>query len=289
MSKHSRPVPIPDLVFVKTSNTGTHTVEVHIASGASNYQKRILETGTTFLPETDGTWLMADYNGDGLLDLIFIKTSNTGTGTVEVHVASGASKYQKRVLETGTTFLPETDGTWLMADYNGDGLLDLIFIKTSNTGTGTVEVHVASGASGYKERILETGTTFAPETDGAWLMADYRRDGNLDLVFIKTQNTGTHTVEVHVASRASNYQERILETGTTFLPETDGTWSMTNYSGGTVLDLLFIKTSNAGTGTVEVHIASGASGYKERILETGTTFAPETDGAWLMAKTGVTS
>jgi hypothetical protein len=137
---------IPDLVFVKTSHTGTGKVEVHIASGASNYQTRILEVGTTFLPETDGTWLMSDYDRDGIPDLVFVKDSkNSGTGKVEVHIASGASNYQTRVLETGTTFLPEFDGTWFMADYNGDGIPDLIFIKTSNTGTGRVEVHVAEG------------------------------------------------------------------------------------------------------------------------------------------------
>ena len=87
---------------------------------------------------------MADYDGDGIPDLVFIKTANTGTGTVEVHIASGASNYQTRILETGTTFAPEADGVWLMADYEGDGIPDLVFIKTANTGTGTVEVHIAS-------------------------------------------------------------------------------------------------------------------------------------------------
>ena len=38
----------------------------------------------------------------------------------------------------------ETDGTWLMADYDLDGIRDLVFIKTANTGTGTVEVHIAT-------------------------------------------------------------------------------------------------------------------------------------------------
>jgi hypothetical protein len=46
-----------------------------------------------------------------------------------------------------TTFAPETDGTWLMADFDHDGIPDLVFIKTRPaTGTGTVEVHVASDA-----------------------------------------------------------------------------------------------------------------------------------------------
>ena len=104
-------------------------------------------------------------------DLVFIKTANTGTGKVEVHVASGTSGYQTRILETGTTFLPETDGTWLLTDFEGTGKQDdLVFIKTANTGTGKVEVHVASGSSGYQTRILETGTTFLPETDGTWLL-----------------------------------------------------------------------------------------------------------------------
>jgi hypothetical protein len=103
-----------NLGFIKTSNTPSGKVEVHIASGVSNYQRRILETATTFLAETDGTWLMADHDGDGIPDLVFIKTSNTPSGKVEVHVASGSSDYQYRILETATTFLAETDGTWLL-------------------------------------------------------------------------------------------------------------------------------------------------------------------------------
>jgi hypothetical protein len=160
---------------------------------------RVFEKATTFANETDGVWLMADYDRDGIPDLVFIKTGNPQTGTVEVHVASGASNYQTRILETGTTFLPETDGVWLMADYDRDGVPDLVFIKTGNPQTGTVEVHVASGASNYQTRILETGTAFLPETDGVWLMADYNRDGIPDLVFIKTSNTPNGHVEVHVA------------------------------------------------------------------------------------------
>ncbi len=159
-------------MFIKTSNTGTGKVEVHIASGQSNYQTRILDTGTTFSPETDGVWLMADYDRDGIPDLVFIKTSNTGTGTVEVHIASGKSNYQTRILDTGTTFAPETDGVWLMADYDKDGVPDLIFLKTSNTSSGYVEVFVMSGASNYQTQILDTASALAPHpiSDGDYCL-----------------------------------------------------------------------------------------------------------------------
>ena len=33
-------------------------------------------------------------------------------------------------------------------------------------------------------------------------------------------------VEVHIASRSSDYQTRIVETPTTFVNETDGSWSI---------------------------------------------------------------
>jgi hypothetical protein len=197
-----------------------------VASGASSYQTRIFASGTTFGEETDGTWLMADYDRDGIPDLVFIKTANTDTGRVEVHVASGASSYQTRIFESGTTFTPENDGTWLMTDYDRDGIPDLAFIKTANTGTGTVELHIASGASSYQTRMVATGTTFGLETDGTWLLTDYDRDGIPDLGFVKTANTGTGTTEVHIASGASNYQTRIVATGTTFAPESDGVWLM---------------------------------------------------------------
>ena len=149
-------------------------------------------------------------------DLVFIKTANTPNGHVEVHIASAASNYQTRTLETATTFVNETDGTWQLLSNR-----DLAFIKTANTPNGHVEVHIASAASNYQTRTLETATTFAIETDGTWQML-----GNNDLAFIKTANTPNGHVEVHIASAASKYQTRILETATTFVNETDGTWQM---------------------------------------------------------------
>jgi hypothetical protein len=100
-------VGIGTLTFVKTANTPNNHVEVHLASGASDYQTRTLETATTFVNETDGTWQLLPN-----LDLVFIKTANTPNGHVEVHIASRASDYQSRILETATTFVNETDGTW---------------------------------------------------------------------------------------------------------------------------------------------------------------------------------
>ncbi len=246
------------LSFIKTSNTPNGHVEVHLAS-APQFQNRILETSTTFTNESDGTWQLLRN-----LDLAFIKTSNTPNRRVEVHIA-GAPNYQNRILETPTTFTNESDGTWQLLENT-----DLAFIKTSNTPSGHVEVHIASRSSNYQTRILDTPTTFTNESDGTWQLLP-----NLDLAFIKTSNTPNRHVEVHIASRSSNYQTRILETPTTFTNESDGTWQLLERT-----DLAFIKTSNTPNGHVEVHIASRSSNYQTRILETPTTFTNESDGTW---------
>jgi len=89
------------------------------------WQTRIYESGSTFAEESNGVWQMVKYGTSDPLNLAYIKTKNTPNNRVEVHIASGSSKYQQRVLEVPTTFAVEDNGTWLLADWNGDGYPDL--------------------------------------------------------------------------------------------------------------------------------------------------------------------
>jgi hypothetical protein len=146
----------------------------------------------------------------------FIKTSGTPNSHVEVHVASSSDGYKSRVLEIPTIFSNQTDGVWQLLS-NGD----LAFIKTSNTPNNHIEIHIASAASNYQHKTLETPTVFASETDGVWQLLT-----NRDLAFIRTSNTPNNHIEIHIASAASNYQHKTLETATTFLNESDGVWAM---------------------------------------------------------------
>ena len=126
-------------------------------------------------------------------------------------------------------------------------------------------MHIASASSNYQTRTVQTATTFANETNGTWQLLN-----NNDLAFIKTANTPNGHVELHIASASSNYQTRIVETPTTFINETDGTWQLLSNN-----DLAFIKTANTPSGCVEVHIASASSNYQTRTVATATTLLPQ--------------
>jgi hypothetical protein len=245
-----------DLAFVKT-DSDTGKIEVYVASAESNYQTVIVAATTLFNIDNDGTWLLAQAKWGGPPDLVYIKTQNTETKRVEIYIACGTSQYQRLVKEIATAFAEENDGCWFLANFNGYDFVDLVYIKTRDTGSNTTEVHVASGASNYRDFTLHTGTTFniEPEGHGVWSLGPCSKSQTPDLVYIKTKNTGTNSVEVHIAPGADNYQFCNLNVGTP-LPEADsGNWQLANCVGDGALELVWIKTRNTRTNHVEVHIA----------------------------------
>jgi hypothetical protein len=271
---------VPRAYFARLSLVGVFALAAGSTPAPAQGFQRYFERPTTFGSEPGGAWSLTGNPGAALPDLIFIKTSGTPNGHVEVHVAPGATQYQSRGLEIATTFLNESDGVWGLVSSGSGTLPDLYFIKTRNTPSGRVEVHIASAASNYQARTVETATTFANEDNGVWSLVSSAAGGAPDLVYVKTRNTPNNRVEVHIASGASRYQSRTLEIATTFAAESNGTWGVVANPAGGFPDLYFIKTLNTPSGRVEVHTASGSSRYQARTLEVVTDFLNENNGAW---------
>lgn len=197
----------PDLVAIKKSRTGTNSTEVHVLSGASNFQQFILQTGTA-LHETDKTFQFSMVHWDSSVgsgrhpDLLAIKKSGTGTGSTEVHIFSGASNFTVPLLQTGTV-LHETDATFdiFAASFERSSLLpDLIAIKKANTGTRSTEIHVLSGRSLFQQFIVQSSSALH-ETDDSFAFAPVQWDKLNDVIeiaAIKKRITGTHSTEIHI-------------------------------------------------------------------------------------------
>jgi hypothetical protein len=71
-----------DLFAVKKSRTSTNSSEVHVLAAAGNYQRFILQTGTS-LHETDETFT---FDVTRSRELFAVKKSRTGTRSTEVHI-----------------------------------------------------------------------------------------------------------------------------------------------------------------------------------------------------------
>ncbi|KAF9137262.1 hypothetical protein BGX30_010404 [Mortierella sp. GBA39] len=241
------------------------------------YQKHVFAHDTVFPAEDDGVWLFADIDGKGAQDLVYIKTRNTGTGKIEIHASDYESRFQKSAMTTTTVFDIDDNGTYLMQDWNGDGKADLVYIKTRNTETDTVEVHVADAASGYKELAFQTDTCFGCEENGVWTMSS-----NGDLVYVKTQNSGSNRIHFHVATKASNYQDLTQHAIPGLDTDDNGTWCIAPTCDDDIADLYYINPKNTWTGVVDVHVASIGRGWRNHVIEFPPSFVPEENGRWLM-------
>ena len=230
------------LVYIKTSATPNNKVEVHIASGASGYKSRVFEGESDFTCENNGVWAVSRSDTGDPPDLIYIKTGATPNNMVEVHIASGSSRYKSRSLEVASTFNVENDGVWAIPPEGSD----LGFIKTANTGTNTVELHVASRASNYQVRTFEQGTGFDLAKQGIWSWM-YNGYGFPIVNLIKPVGTDSGSVEVYGSIGTG---PTLTGCRTPFGAEDNGYWMLFDTA------LVYIKTRNTASGMVEVHTAA---------------------------------
>jgi len=100
--------------------------------------------------------------------------------------------------------------------------------------------------------ITILGVNFIPTTNAGAVGPDTET-----LFFVKTKNTGSGKVELHTATKASNYKSSDLHTATWFstADADNGYWQVVGR------DLYFIKVCNTGSGYLEVHSATASSGY----------------------------
>ncbi len=194
-----------DLLVMK-KNTGHSNCEIHILDGNSNYKNFLVQKVIPLESADYWGFAAADYNGDKKLDLYMVKNSPSAR-KCEVHILDGRSEYadfiEQRVLpvETGTHF------SFCTGELNGDQKPDLYVLKRNNTGTGTTEIHVLSGADGYQSFLLQSGIKLETGDNFVFASYDYNRNGYSDLVAVKRRSvpkTEVHILNVSRSGSSSN-------------------------------------------------------------------------------------
>jgi hypothetical protein len=192
----------PDLYVLQSSPTNT---SLSVVSGTSSY-KESSSINAKLKLRTAGpiySFAIAPWTKESKGDLIVLQKPNNRSDTYAVHlsVLSGASGFSKTIGEYTTHVLDNSLSSLdlQLADWNGDGTLDLVVIKKSTTSKKLTEVTVLSGASGFEDVIYKTSTMLGgTERNFTFLCADWTGDGGIDLVGIKKWDTGSGNVEVHV-------------------------------------------------------------------------------------------
>lgn len=219
---------VKDLVKVgHFGATGSGRAEVHILSGATHFQTYLLNTGTPdpIQPSSDVTYGMADYDHDGSPDLYRVQHGKSGSGRTELHVLSGASKYQKYLLHDATAAGLHTDSNseYHVADYDGDAKPDLLSVAYAGTGSGKTEVHVLSARSGFEHYIAHVVTAEGLQRADhvQYDVGDVNGDGSLDVAKVSIGGTQTGNTELHVLSGKSNFQSHLRNLDTRQAAQTD--------------------------------------------------------------------
>ena len=272
---------IEDLWVVKMNGCGTKKTELHILDGR-DYGRFLLQTGTGLgeVGNDQFRFCIGDYDRDGKNDLICVKVRNTGSSRTEIHILSGASGFQKFLLQTATG-IEEGKDNWefLTEDWNSDGRVDIMGVKRNN-GRGKTEVHVLNGASAYQNFLLQTVTALHNTNGANWQFAagDFDQDGRVDLCAVCDANTGSKTTELHILSGKDNYTAFCHNSGT-LLGCSSGSLKFLETKKDGYICIAGIKTQNTGTGKTEVHIMSVAPAAKAAAQSAGTAGTASTASA----------
>ena len=212
---------VDDIIAIK-QGTYSINVEVHVLDGASGYTTYQLHRVTPLGGGPSGTWVYdaADVDGDGHLDVVGVDKQGAN-GRATVHVLDGATGFRSFLLQAATP-VPSLHGGWVtfaMGHHDRDGLPDLYAVRRTNTSSGRTEVHVMSGASGFRTRVAQIATPL-PWTDESWDwdVDDHDGDGWDELWGIK-RNGASGRTEVHVLSDRT--YSRWTAHHATAVPDTD--------------------------------------------------------------------
>jgi len=253
----------PDLA-VATDNG----VAVLLGNGNGTFQPFSLVPSLSPVSPGDELLALADFNGDGKLDII--KATQTGASTINVALGNGDGTFQQASGFQLPAILTPVSG--VVGDFNGDGKLDLAFASQS---TDVVTILFGNGDGTFKGHI-EYSVPNVSNNVNFMVAADFNGDGALDMALADFGNGGAGEVSVFVNQPVAAFAPRALKFANQGIDTTSPAQSVTLSNGGAAP--LAITSIAAGGDFAETNDC-GSSVSIGKACTVNVTFAPTADGA----------
>ena|GEM_PF-2054952 len=212
-----------------------NTTEIHVISGAGNFQNFLLHVGTA-LHQTDEDWDfdLADYDGDGRLDLYGIAKKG-GSNSTEIHVLGYTGNFKSFILQT-STILHKTNSDWQFQ------------ISKSNK-----DFYAINRAGGTGSEIHVLGSGISSQTNGSKIAAQALSKNGYPYVY---GATGPNAFDCSGLTQWAHRQIGISIGRTVTTQLADGTSIFQNNLQ--LGDLVFYTTDGSGSAShVGIYIGSG--------------------------------
>jgi len=196
---------MPEII---TTNNSTTNIKIFQNKGSFGGFNELSFDGSNSLSTPGGTSnvvKLADFNGDGLLDIVVNSGSTASNRSIAVLkniLPSGTEGTSAPLFAAAVTYaVPDKVTDIAIADFNGDGKLDIAAsIQLKNSVViylNTITTPGIINANGFTAPVSYTTGTWP----GALTLADLDGDGNADLA---TANTGGGTLSVLKRAQQTN-------------------------------------------------------------------------------------
>jgi hypothetical protein len=223
-----------------------------VANGTLGFDKRIDVITPADLDADSGQMYFGDFNGDGMLDLLWVNQSNgTNRWYFNTGIVNGAPTFTSSLNLIPTSNLSSGNGIYV-GDFNGDGLLDILWYYYPD---GTNRLFMNTGVVGGVPTFA-TSLNAIPkgkETIGVYL-GDFNGDGMTDVLWVQKDGINRWFTSRGIVNGVPAFEFSLNPIPNSHLIDDTGVMHLGDFNGDGLTDVLWYVP---GSGTNRWYLNKG--------------------------------
>lgn len=249
-----------DVIRLKPNGMGVYnTAELLLNKGVSGSNTIAFDHVKTFQISTNITWVyVADFNGDGLDDLLFSYRARNSFPfpdyiDTDIYLSritlAGQLDFTKYIVPL--CYVPhDMEETHLVGDFLGEGK-DIFLVQSSENSNGSQEATLVFYYDEATDRFHQT--TFLDRLDAnRFFTADYNGDGITEILYKKDEST--HIAQLCASNGTFHYEETYCQQPVPWSDCFPG-----DYNGDGLIDVLFYVPNTTKPWTIFLSDKAGLS------------------------------